>query len=79
MDIQIMYGVIQYYGVIQIVEQVQEDDLQVDVDEQVEETMTRQAKATLPQVSSGWPQEAFLVGWGRLGGPDALAAILGPI
>ena len=33
---------------------------------------------TLPQVSSGWPLGAFPAGWGRPGGPDALAAIVGP-
>ena len=35
--------------VIQTVEQVQEDDLQVDVDDQVAETMTRQAKALVEE------------------------------
>ena len=34
---------------------------------------------TLPQVSSGGPQEEVLVGWGRAGDVDALAAIVGPI
>ena len=55
--------------VIQTVEQNAEDDLQV---EERIELMT-----TLPQVSSGWPQEEVLVVCGRPGGPDALAAILG--